>query len=96
MIALLSLIDTVLGIYMWILIISAVMSWLFAFNVVNSSNRLVYMIADFLYRATEPVLRPIRRFVPNLGGIDISPLLVILAIIFLRNLIRLDIAPALV
>ncbi len=96
MTAILILIDSLLGIYLWVVIFSAVMSWLFAFNVINTTNRIVYTIADFLYRATEPALRPIRRFMPNLGGIDISPVLLIIAIYFLRNLIRYDIGPSLV
>ena len=64
------------------------LSWLVAFNVINTSNRLVYSIGDFLYRVTEPVLSPIRRVLPNLGGIDISPVILILLIYFLRNLLR--------
>ncbi len=70
--------------YIWIVIIGAVLSWLIAFNVVNTSNRFVYTVADFLYRITEPALRPIRRWLPNLGGIDLSPIVLILALIFLQ------------
>jgi YggT family protein len=88
MVALYLLIDTVLELYVWVLIASAVLSWLVAFNVINTSNRLVYSIGDFLYRVTEPVLSPIRRVMPNLGGIDISPVILILLIYFLRNLLR--------
>lgn len=88
MVALYLLIDTVLELYVWVLIASAVLSWLVAFNVINTSNRLVYSIGDFLYRVTEPVLSPIRRVLPNLGGIDISPVILILLIYFLRNLLR--------
>ncbi len=73
--------------YIWVLIASAVMSWLVAFNVVNTHNRAVYMIADFLYRITEPALRPIRRYVPLLGGIDISPVVLILILVFIQRLI---------
>jgi YggT family protein len=94
--ALFLLIDTVLGIFIWMLIISAILSWLVAFNVINTRNRFVYTVVDFLWRATEPALRPIRSVLPNLGGIDISPLILILLLFFLRNLIRYDIAPALV
>ena len=72
------------NLYIWIVIIGAVLSWLIAFNVVNTSNRFVYTVADFLYRITEPALRPIRRWLPNLGGIDISPIVLILALIFLQ------------
>jgi len=86
--ALFSLIDTVLWLYMLALIGSAVLSWLVAFGVVNTRNRFVYLVGDFLHRITEPVLAPIRRFLPNLGGIDISPLVVILLVIFARRLLR--------
>lgn len=95
MFALLWLIDTLIGIYTWILIASAILSWLVAFNVVNTRNRFVYMIGDFLYRVTEPVLRPIRRVIPNVGGVDISPVILILILYFLRRLIFSDIAPLL-
>lgn len=80
------LVDTVITIYIWMLIISAILSWLIAFNVVNTHNRAIYMIGDFLYRVTEPVLRPIRNVMPNLGGIDLSPVVLILLLIFARNL----------
>lgn len=86
MYSLLLLIDTVLNLYVWVLIISAVLSWLVAFNVVNTHNRVVYLIGDFLHRLTEPALRPIRKVLPNLGGIDISPVVLILLIMFVRNL----------
>ncbi|HET8728726.1 MAG TPA: YggT family protein [Alphaproteobacteria bacterium] len=85
--SLLALLVTVIDIYTWIIIISAILSWLVAFNVVNTSNRLVYTIGDTLYRITEPALRPIRRFMPNLGGIDLSPLVLLLALYFLRSLL---------
>jgi len=94
--AVLFLVDQVINIYIWMLIIWAILSWLVAFNVINTSNRLVYTIGDFLNRITEPALRPIRRIVPNLGGIDISPMILILLLIFLRNLLQYDIAPALI
>ena len=67
------LIDDILGIYSWIMIASAIMSWLVAFGVVNVRNQFIRVVVDLLYRVTEPVLRPIRRFLPNLGGVDISP-----------------------
>tara|TARA_A100001037_G_scaffold304465_1_gene341338 strand:+ start:200 stop:493 length:294 start_codon:yes stop_codon:yes gene_type:complete len=86
MYSLLQLISTVITLYIWALIISAVLSWLVAFNVINTQNKFVYMVGDFLYRITEPALRPIRRFIPLLGGIDISPVVLILALIFVRNL----------
>ena len=85
--SLLWLIDTVITLYVWLLIASAVLSWLIAFNVVNLRNPIVMQLADFLDRVTEPVLRPIRRILPNLGGIDISPIILILLLYFLRNLI---------
>ena len=73
--------------YMWIVVIGVVLSWLVAFNVINTSNKFVYMIGDFCHRATEPILGPIRRRLPNLGGLDISPLVVILALIFIKGVI---------
>jgi YggT family protein len=81
------LLSSVIQIYIWVLIGSAVLSWLLAFNVLNARNQVVYTIADFLYRITEPALRPIRRFMPNIGGIDISPVVLILLLIFAQNLI---------
>lgn len=81
------LIDTVIEIYVWILIASAILSWLVAFGVVNTYNRFVNTIGEVLYRLTEPALRPIRSFLPNLGGIDLSPLVLILLLFFLRNLL---------
>ncbi len=87
LIPLLNIIATLINLYIWILIISAVMSWLIAFNVINTSNRFVYMLVDFLWRVTEPALRPIRNFLPNLGGIDISPLILILGLIFLKDVL---------
>ncbi|MBM3506885.1 MAG: YggT family protein [Alphaproteobacteria bacterium] len=81
------LIDTILTLFIWALIISAIMSWLVAFGVLNMHNRVVYMIGDFFHRITEPALAPIRRVLPNLGGVDISPLVLILLLIFARRLI---------
>jgi YggT family protein len=85
--ALFWLIDTVINLFIWALIISAVMSWLVAFGVLNMHNRVVYMIGDFFHRITEPALAPIRRILPNLGGVDISPLVLILLLVFARRLI---------
>jgi YggT family protein len=73
--------------YMWIVIIGVVLSWLVAFNVINTSNRFVYMIGDFTYRLTEPLQAPIRRALPNLGGLDLSPMVLILGLIFVRGVI---------
>jgi YggT family protein len=81
------LIDTVITLYIYILIASAILSWLVAFNVVNMRNPVVAQIGEFLYRITEPALRPIRNILPNLGGIDISPIILILGLFFIRNLI---------
>jgi YggT family protein len=90
----LSIILLVLDIYIWLLIAAAVLSWLIAFNVVNTRNQFVAMVADFLYRITEPVLRPIRSVMPNLGGIDLSPVILILLIILLKDIIVRYIYPA--
>ena len=82
------LIDMVFDLFIWILIIAVVMSWLISFKVVNTTNRFVYLIADFTRRITEPALRPIRRFLPNLGGLDISPIVLLMVIWFLRDVLR--------
>ncbi|MCA1940411.1 MAG: YggT family protein [Caenispirillum bisanense] len=84
---LLQVVSIALNLYLWALIISAVMSWLVAFNVINTHNRVVYMIGDFLHRITEPALRPIRSVVPVMGGVDLSPMVLILVIIFLQGVI---------
>ena len=81
------LFDNIVSIYIWILIINAIISWLVAFNVLNTSNRFVYSVLDVSYRLTAPPLNYIRRFLPNLGSIDISPVVLILALMFLRNLV---------
>jgi YggT family protein len=94
MFALFNLIATVITLYIYVLVASAILSWLVAFNVLNTSNRFVYMVGDFLYRITEPALRPIRRFVPLLGGVDISPVVLILLLVFLRDFIVVDLARA--
>lgn len=85
--SLLMLIVTVIDLYVWVIIISAVLSWLIAFNVINTGNQFVRTVADMLWRLTEPALAPIRRFLPNLGGIDISPIILILLLYFVRNLL---------
>ncbi len=81
------LVYDILDIYSAIIIASAIMSWLVAFGVVNVRNQFIRVIVDFLYRITEPVLRPIRRLLPNLGGIDISPVVALLLIIVIQHLI---------
>jgi len=91
--ALFLVIDLVLQFYIWLVIASAILSWLVAFNVVNTRNDIVRNIGHFLYAITEPVLRPIRNLLPNLGGIDISPVILIFIIIFLRYVIALYILP---
>ncbi len=85
--SILDIILIVLDAYIWLLIAAAVLSWLVAFNVVNTRNQFVDMIGNFLYRITEPVLRPIRSIMPNLGGIDVSPVILILLIILLKSII---------
>ena len=85
--ALLTVASLALSLYQWCLIIQAIMSWLLAFNVLNRANPTVYRVYDFFERITEPLLKPIRRVVPLIGGIDISPVILILLIMFLRQLI---------
>jgi len=85
--SILDIILLVLQLYIWLLIAAAVLSWLVAFNVVNTRNQVVSMVGEFLYRITEPVLRPIRNLLPNLGGIDISPVILILVILLVENVI---------
>ncbi|MDO8837671.1 MAG: YggT family protein [Parvibaculum sp.] len=90
MIALLNLIASAITLYVWIIVIGVVLSWLVAFNVINTHNRFVYTVVDTINRLTEPALRPIRNLLPNLGGIDISPVILILLLFFVRNLIVYD------
>ena len=95
MIPLISFIVMLITMYIWVIIAAAIMSWLIAFGVVNTQNKFVYTVVDVLYRVTEPAIAPIRRFMPNLGGIDISPLVLILLLIFIRDVVLLGwIAPA--
>jgi YggT family protein len=93
MLALLEVIEIALNMYIWVVIAAAVLSWLIAFNVVNARNPAVAMIGEFLFRITEPVLRPIRAMLPNLGGIDISPIILFLIIILIEKVIDLYIKP---
>jgi YggT family protein len=81
------LIVTIIDLYFWIVVLSAVLSWLIAFNVANPRNPIVGRVWDVLVRLTEPALAPIRRFLPNLGGIDISPVILILLILLIENVI---------
>jgi YggT family protein len=93
MLALIQTIVMALDLYWWIIIASAIFSWLYAFNVVNSKNQFVGSIGNMLYRLTEPALRPIRRFMPDLGGIDISPIILLLILFFLRQFLLTTVAP---
>lgn len=74
--------------YFWMILVQVVMSWLVVFNVINTQNRFVYTVGDFLHKITEPALGPIRRILPSLGGIDLSPVVLILLLMFLQNFIR--------
>ena len=85
--SLLILIVQVIQIYTWVIIVGAVLSWLIAFNVINTQNRFVYTVVDIIYRVTEPALAPLRRILPDLGGIDISPVVLLLLLFFVQNLL---------
>ncbi len=89
------LIDTVLGIFIMLVFAQVVLSWLVGFNVVNTRNRFVYLVGDFLHRVTEPALRPIRRLLPNFGGLDVSPVVLLVVLYFIQLLLIRDIAPRL-
>jgi YggT family protein len=89
MVPLIGFLVLVIDLYIWVVIASAILSWLIAFNVVNTQNRFVYSVAETLYRLTEPALRPIRGIIPNLGGIDISPVILILFMLFIRDVVLL-------
>ena len=91
--AILDIILIALDLYVWLLIASAILSWLIAFNVVNTRNQFVAGVAEFLYRITEPALRPIRSLMPNLGGLDISPVILILLIMLIQRIISYYIYP---
>ena len=95
MLALIQTIVLALDIFWWIIILSAIFSWLYAFNVVNPRNQFVGAIGNMLFRITEPAMAPIRRFMPDLGGIDISPIILLLIIFFIRQFLLLTVAPAL-
>ena len=89
------LFDNIISLYIWILIINAIISWLVAFNILNTSNRFVYSVLDVSYKLTSPALNFIRRYLPNLGSIDISPIILILGLMFLRNFVFEMFAPGL-
>tara|TARA_B100000579_G_scaffold114995_1_gene92135 strand:+ start:784 stop:1074 length:291 start_codon:yes stop_codon:yes gene_type:complete len=93
MIAIFYLVLQILKIYSYVIIANVVISWLVAFNVLNTSNRFVYSVLDFTYRLTEPILNKIRRFLPNLGAFDISPIILLLLIWFIEMCMKLYIAP---
>tara|TARA_B100001996_G_scaffold104027_1_gene78213 strand:- start:1280 stop:1570 length:291 start_codon:yes stop_codon:yes gene_type:complete len=87
------LLDSVITIYLWIIIVNAVLSWLVAFNILNTQNRFVFSVLDATYKLTDPALNKIRRFIPNFGSIDISPVVLILILMFIRNLVFEIFAP---
>jgi YggT family protein len=87
MMSLALLVDWVIQAYIWVLIASAILSWLIAFDVINRRNPFVTKVGLFIYRLTEPLLRPIRRVLPLIAGVDLSPLVLILLLMFLRNLL---------
>ena len=89
------LLDSVITLYLWIIIINAMLSWLVAFNILNTQNRFVFSVLDVTYKLTDPMLNKIRKFIPNFGSIDISPIVLILALMFLRNLVFEIFAPSL-
>ena len=87
------LLDSIITIYLWIIIINAILSWLVAFNILNTQNRFVFSVLDTTYKLTDPALNKIRRFIPTFGSIDISPVILILILMFLRNIIFEIFAP---
>ena len=89
------LLDNIIVIYLWIIIINAILSWLVAFNILNTQNRFVFSVLDVTYKLTDPALNKIRRFIPTFGSIDISPVILILLLMFLRNVIFEVFAPSL-
>jgi YggT family protein len=91
--AILDVILLALNIYWWVIIAAAIFSWLYAFNVVNPRNQAVNTIGRMLYQLTEPALRPLRRFVPSFGGIDITPIILLLIIFLIQRVIWLYIYP---
>ena len=93
MIAVFYLILQILKLYSYVVIANVIVSWLVAFNILNTSNRLVYSILDFTYRLTDPILNKIRGFLPNLGALDISPIILLLLIWFIEMCMKLYLAP---
>ncbi|MEW5422300.1 YggT family protein [Amorphus sp. 3PC139-8] len=93
MLSLIQVLLLAIKLYTWVIIAAAIFSWLYAFNVVNPRNQFISMIGDALYRMTEPALRPIRSLLPDLGGIDISPIILLLILFFLQQLIVNNLVP---
>ena len=89
------LLDSIITIYLWIIIINALLSWLVAFNILNTQNRFVYSVLEVSRKLTDPALNRIRKFLPTFGSIDISPIILILALMFLRNIVFEIFAPGL-
>ena len=89
------LLDSIITIYLWIIIINAILSWLVAFNILNTQNRFVFSVLDTTYKMTDPALNRIRRFIPTFGSLDVSPVILILLLMFLKNLIFEIFAPGL-
>ena len=87
------LLDSIITIYIWIVIINAILSWLVAFNIMNTQNRFVFSVLDMTYKLTDPALNKIRRFLPTFGSIDLSPVVLILFLMFIRNLVFEIFAP---
>ena len=93
MIAIFYLVLQILKLYSYVVIANVIISWLIAFNILNTQNRLVYSILDLSYRLTDPILNKIRHFLPNLGSLDISPIILLLLIWFIEMCMKLYIAP---
>ena len=83
-----AILSVAVRLYMWVVVIAVILSWLVNFNVINTTNRFVYMVMSFFYGITEPALRKIRRFIPNFGGFDLSPIVSIFALAFLENVLK--------
>ena len=93
MIAIFYLVLQILKLYSYVVIANVIVSWLIAFNILNTQNRFVYSILEFSYRLTDPILNRIRRFLPNLGSLDISPVILLLLIWFIEMCMKLYVAP---
>jgi YggT family protein len=89
------LLDSIITIYLWIIIVNALLSWLVAFNILNTQNRFVFAVLDATHKMTDPALNKIRSFIPTFGSIDVSPVVLILFLMFLRNIIFEIFAPGL-